>query len=210
MKPLKTALLLCSFVFLIACKGEKESENATATKAETREADPDRQEITRLVKDVYKWHDTVKTYNAFRPYIKDSMIIGYDRIGQSLYTMQMDKSGLFATEFIDNMGRIFNKQDELLRSGKAQWHEGDMPPFGGSDVNPWCNCQDQPTDDFDKIHVVIEKMTSDSAEIYWNWKGFGKDWENVHYNIKVLKESGKWKIARMEGWDYETNVKLVF
>lgn len=210
MKTLKTVLLLCAFAFLISCKGEKEPENATDAKVETRETDPDREEITRLVKDVYKWHDTVNTHNAFRSFIKDSMIVGYDPIGQSLYRVQMDNSGLFSTEFMDNMGRIFNKQDELLRSGEAEWHEGDMPPFGGSDVNPWCRCQDRPTDDYDKINVVIEKMTADTATLYWNWKGFGKDWEQEHYHIRVVKEKGKWKIAWMEGWDYEINVKLVF
>ncbi len=210
MKPLKIALLLCTITFLISCKGETKPENAADAKTEIREADPDRQEITRLVKDMYKWHDTVKTHNAFRPFIKDSLIVGYDRIGQSLYVMQLDNSGYFANEFMDNMAKIFNKQDELLRSGEAQWHEGDMPPFGGSDVNPWCNCQDQPTEDYDKIHVVVEKMTDEAAEIYWNWTGFGEDREQEHYHIRVVREKGKWKIAWMEGWDYETNVKLVF
>ncbi|MGQ2983466.1 hypothetical protein [Flavobacterium sp.] len=208
MKHLKTALLLCSFVFLIACKGEKEPENATATKAETRRADPDRQEITRLVKDMYWWVEKGNMSFGFQSVAKDSVVVGYDRAAQSLYEKKLEKSGLFAKEFVDNTARIFNKQDELLRNGKAEWLEGDMPPFGNPDVNAWCGCQDTPTDDFDKIHVVIEKTTADTAELYWNWTGFGEDWEQEHYHIKVVREKSKWKIAWMEGWDYESNVKL--
>ncbi|WP_294819926.1 hypothetical protein [uncultured Flavobacterium sp.] len=204
-------ITLCSFGFIAACSNKRETENAAIIpdfSIDAKEADWDRNEIDKLVKGTYKWLDTVKTPGAFRPFVKDSMIVGYDRIAQNLHMVQLDKSGYFATEFIDNIARIFNEQDELLRSGKAKWLEGDMPPFGYPDVNAWCGCQDSPTDDYDTMNVVIEKMTSGTAELYWNWTGFGKDWENEHYHIKTVKVNGKWKIAWMEGWDYEKNVKI--
>ncbi|AWH84624.1 hypothetical protein HYN59_05600 [Flavobacterium album] len=193
---------------MISCKNETEPNATRNSGIEVQQAEKDRNEITLLVKNVYKWLNIADGPSGFSPVTKDSLIVGYDHADQKLYEKELSKSGLFAKEFVDNTARIFNKQDELLRNGKAEWQEGDMPPFGGSDVNAWCRCQDQPTDDFDKINVVIEKMISNTADLYWNWTGFGEDWENEHYHIKVVKENGRWKIAWMEGWDYEENVKL--
>lgn len=208
MKPLKTAFLLCSFILFLSCKGEKEGENATPNfSIEAKEADWNRNEVDKLVKNAYKWVEKTDGSKFFRPFVKDSMIVGFDPISQNLYMKQMQESGYFAAELRNTIGKIFSRQNELLRSGKAVWHDGELGPFD-TGVNQWCNCQDTPTDDYDKMNVVIEKMTSDTADLYWNWKGFGDDWEKEHYHINVVKEDGKWKIARMEGWDYETNVKL--
>lgn len=190
---------------LVSCKKETVTPKPTATK-ETPFT-KDQKEIEKLVKDMYHWvGNAPDDPHGWRRFIKDSLVVGYDQIGHSLYMMNFNKNGYFSTGFIDNMARIFNTQDKLLRNGKVKWHVNDMSPFHG-DANPWCNCQDGGLND---ITLHFEKTEANTATFYW----YREDYENsgydkLHYHMRAIKEGGKWKIDYMEGWDYEANTTVL-
>jgi len=197
---MKRLFILSLLITIISCKNE-----STAPKpAETKEilATKGQKEIEKLVKDMYHWVENTPDSNGFRPFVKDSLVVGYDPIGQSLYTKSLRDSGYFSQGFLDNINSIYRTQDKLLRSGKVEWYDNEMSPFHG-DANQWCNCQDGALSD---ITLHFEKVEANTAAFYWNWEVYDDpSWANHHYHIRTVKENGKWKIDYMEGWDYKAN-----
>ena len=78
-----------------------------------------------------------------------------------------------------------------------------MNPFRNS--SPWCNCQDG--GDMKKIQIKIIDLNDQKGSLSWTWSepDYSKGFE---YKFNVEKENGKWKIAYLEGFDFEKNTKL--
>lgn len=216
MKTLKSILLLLPFAFFACNKTENTAETAPTEQtleitASDSSSEHDKNEIEKKVKDMYRWFENKKDWKGNKYIIKDSLIVGYDMADQKLYLRELQESGYFAEEFISNMGRIIKKQDELLRTGKVEWLDNDMIPFHG-DVNNWCNCQDVPTDTdpYGQIKITFTKLNQKEADIFWKWnvsKDVDPSWAEPKYAIRMAKKNNKWKIAWMEGWDYDVNTK---
>ncbi|PZR23832.1 MAG: hypothetical protein DI539_02335 [Flavobacterium psychrophilum] len=169
----------------------------------------DKKAIENVVKGLYHFQENKQDWKGSKEIIKDSLIVGYDMADQELYLKQLQESGFFAEEFITNMDRIIKKQDELLRTGKVEWHVNDMAPFN-ADADKWCNCQDVPTDDdpFGQIKITFTKLDKNKADIFWKWNVTNNthpSWGEFIYPMRMIKENNKWKIAWMEGWDYDKN-----
>ncbi|GAB3572176.1 hypothetical protein [Hymenobacter daeguensis] len=92
---------------------------------------------------------------------------------------------------------------------------GDLPAFGfATNTNPWCECQDVPFDKpnpWEFIRVDIVSLNNSKAEADWKW---GKlelntdpSWKNFAYRFRAVKESGKWKIAYLEGFDFARAIR---
>ena len=190
-----TSYLLTALLVLASCQDKEQETKESATE------NPDKPKIEKLVKDMYNWADSPRNVGTYNYIVKDSIVVGFDRIGYSLYLKRLYDTDFFSEEFINNMTAIINEQTRQLKTGETEWTEGDMSPFGGDD-NPWCNCQDN--DSYTDIKVTFDTLTADSAAIRWSWdKGAFKG--TPDYNIRLKKEGGKWKITWMEGWDYIKN-----
>ena len=203
MKILKATFIVALFSIIACKKTERQTEIETTTTPaateETTEAQ-DKEFIDKLVKDMYTWNETRNHEHEFETVVKDGYVIGYNIDSHKKFLQELGDSGFFAEDFIANMDKILQEQNKLLSSGKLKWRKGDLGPFSG-DVNEWCGCQDEPAP-YTKLTTHIEDMDATTAKLYWNWEGFGKDWAAEHYNIRTIKENGKWKIAYMQGWDY--------
>jgi hypothetical protein len=214
MKTLKNILLSLPFAFMACNKTENTAETTIAeqtpeTTLSDSSAEQNKSEIEKTVKDMYHWYENKKHWKGNKYIIKDSLIVGYEMADQELYLNELRESGFFAEEFITNMDRIIKKQDELLRTGKVEWFDNDMTPFNG-DANNWCNCQDYPTDNdpFGQIKFTFTKLNKNEADIFWKWnvtEDAHPSWHEFKYTMRMVKESEKWKIAWMEGWDYKLN-----
>jgi len=206
MKHLLTLTLL--FTLLISCQKNESKTPAKAPKTAVTIIDKDKNEIEKLVKGMYRWQKKRQSLlHEFRCFVKDTVVVGLDPISHSLYLKSLHDSGFFSGEFRGNMTRIFKKQDELVRSKKVEWYTTEMGPFD-SGANPWCNCQDELS--YDEISLHFEKIDTTGATFYWNWEGVDDSWAKHHYAMRTVKENGKWKIAYMQGWDYEENTKPRF
>ena len=209
MNILKATILIAIFSLTACKKTEETTENkATPTPMPTEEplAVGDKAAIETLVKNMYVWNESRSHDRELEPLVQGTNVVGYNLDSHKLYLKELRDSGFFAEEFIANLDKIVQEQNKLLTSGKVKWQDGDIGPFQG-DVNVWCGCQDEPAEDaYNKITLHFENLTNTTAKFYWNWEGFGDDWSAEHYNMRAVKEDGKWKIAYMEGWDYNANL----
>lgn len=208
MNILKTTIAV-ALLSVTACK---KTEGTTGTNVNTpahtekSTVEADKAAIGSLVRNMYIWNEKRDYKHEFEPVVKDSYVVGYNLDSHKLYLKELRDSGFFAEEFIANIDKIFKEQNQLLNSGKLKWSDGEMGPFQG-DVNSWCSCQDEPAEDaYNKITLHYEDLSSTTAKFYWNWEGFGDNWTAEHYNMRTVKEGGKWKIAYMQGWDYAANL----
>lgn len=158
--------------------------------------------IKGVVRSLYKWHFTDTSYTEMIPVSAagDSLYTGFDTVLHRRRIADLTSTGLFSKNFIAGYDRMVRGIDSDLRTKKIEWRVGEVPPFG-NDANPWCNCQDSPDlNPWDSVVVNISKMTTDSALLSWTWSN--PAWaKQFSYNIKMIQDSGRWYIDKMEGFD---------
>lgn len=158
--------------------------------------------LTNLVKTLYKWHVTQKlTFDGFKP-VKldpaDTLYKGIDLLENQKSVDELRGTGLFADSFLKNYRNIALRMDKELRNGSSLWADGELPTFN-DDVDPWCNCQDSPIDNYWTIIKLKDISINGSvASFNWAWPG---DTEGQPYKMRTVKENGSWKISYMQGYD---------
>ena len=202
-------LLLFSLLLLFTnCKNEvpppeQLDESTTQDTTVTGEPQTDSVALLQLTKDLYAWEDRNSSRGDFSPLqgkSSDSFYVGLDMPAHNRRMREIEQSGLFTTSFIENYNRVANAIQTELQAGNLVWNEGDYPPFGNG-ASPWCNCQDFPDNYQNKFWILRLEVKGNVATYDW---GFGG---GESYTIKALKEGGKWRVAEMEGFEYDSYVE---
>lgn len=163
----------------------------------------DQQQIETLIRKTYEWVETKNSNDDFNAIVnkKGDKYIGLDTKAHAKRMEELKKTNFFSQEFLDNYNKIALKIGDNLKTNKMEYFVGDLPPYG-NDANFWCDCQDGPENYWKTISINITKIETTKASLNWAWKGKTK------YKIRVVKETGTWKIAYMEGFDYNSLTSL--
>lgn len=195
MKPyLLTAFL--SGLLLAGCQ-QTEKQTASATQPAAPVSD-NTAALQQLVRQLYEWHETKSSQNDFEPMAdnQDSAYVGLDLTKHKARVAELQKTGFFSTQFLDNYNRIGLAIDQGLKRKKLEWRVGELPPFG-NDANPWCNCQDNPDRYWQTMTLNTVTADATTATFTWTWGG------GFTYKGKAIRENGQWKIAYLEGFDFD-------
>jgi hypothetical protein len=195
-----------SIAFLASCQNDRSSVRQDSAKKqdsikslEASNENEDSIKLTKLIRELYKWHATDTTgHDGFKPLKKNITDTFYSSIDLSENyeaIERLKKTGLFTVDFLNDYRKIAVRMDEELRNGKSIWPEGELPTFQ-DDVDEWCSCQDYPDNYLDKINLVSMSFNKDDVSFKWTWGG------NDFYKVKAKKENGSWKISYLEGFDY--------
>lgn len=189
-------ILVISGLLLSGCH-QAENQKASATNPTSAMISDSKKDLQQLVRQMYEWHETNSSQNDFEPIAdaQDSSYVGIDLTKHKARVAELQKTGFFSTQFLDNYNQIGLAIDKGLKSKKLEWLVGDLPPFG-NDANPWCNCQDNPENYWQTM--TLDKLTSDAttATFIWTW---GNDFQ---YRVQAIKEKGKWKTSYLQGFDF--------
>lgn len=176
-------------------------------------------EIQDLVRHVVNWGESKNSFDLV-PVITDpadTVCIGFDLEKVKSNLAVLKATGYFSAEFIDNYNRILQTLDKEMKDNKfSKWSTGDLPPFNfANDVDVWTDCQDVPYDTpnaYNLVEVHVVSLNKQEGELYWKWGKLKADtdpsWDKFSYKFKVKKEDGKWKIAYLEGFDYNDSIKV--
>lgn len=166
----------------------------------------DKQQIETLIRKAYEWIETKGSNSDFDPVEnkKGDKYIGLNLKAHNKRLEELKKSNFFAQEFLDNYNKIGLKIGDNLKTKKIEWLVGDLPPYG-NDTNAWCNCQDYPEQYWKTLKLNNLKVENDKATFSWTWTAW-KD--GGKYKVKAVKENGIWKIAYLEGFDYNALTKI--
>jgi hypothetical protein len=208
---MKTNRLLTLLIGLtiLSCNQTSQRTNSKENKVKnltTSENLVNKEEIQNLIIQVLIWADSKKTIDLL-PMItdsKDSVYIGFDLEKHEQNLQKLKETNFFATEFIDNYNQIILTLDKGIRNSEyEQWLVGHLPTFiFANGANPWCMCQDTPSDIAGNLDVI--KFDNVSGELFWNW-GTDSDW--INFKIRVIKENNKWKIAYLQGFDFNESTR---
>ncbi len=191
-------ITLLSGLLLAGCQQtEKQTASATDPAPTLARVSDNAEELQRLVRQLYEWHETKSSQNDFEPLAdnQDSSYVGIDLTQHKARVAELQKTGFFSSQFLDNYNRIGLTIDKGLKTKKLEWLVGDLPPFG-NDANPWCNCQDNPDTYWQTL--TLNKITADAttASFAWTWGG------DFAYEVKAIRDNGKWKITYLQGFDF--------
>jgi hypothetical protein len=127
------------------------------------------------------------------------------------------KPDYFACEFIENYNQIILTLDKKIRNNEfEQWFVGYLPNFTfANGAAPWCLCQDVPYDEpspWDHVEIEIINFNDGKAAGIWKWGSLKphtlhSSWEEFSYKFRAIKENNKWKIAYMQGFDFEESIQ---
>jgi hypothetical protein len=198
-------LYLLPFVWVLFLGSKPASIEHTAAKESFVFAN-DKQQLETLLLKTYQWVETKNSNNDFNP-VEDKKGEKYTGLNLKEHTKRLEelkKTNFFSQQFLDNYNKIALKIDANLKNKKLEWFVGDLPPFG-NDTNAWCDCQDSPEEYWKTLKINNLKIENDKASFSWTWTKWKDD---SKYNVKAVKENGTWKIAYLEGFDYENLTKI--
>lgn len=205
MKYLTLATLTLGLLLLFGCNQAGNKANA--------ETEEDTAQIQKLIRDVLAWSDSKNTIDLLPLTFdsKDSSCNGFDLDKLKTNLDQLRSTAYFAEEFVQNYSQIIQTLDKKTKNNEfGKWYPGEMPPFTfASDVNPWCECQDNM--DWNVVEVKSTSLTADKGELNWFWgspsNGADKSAAEFKSPFSVVKEDGKWKISYMHGFDFKESTK---
>lgn len=190
----KLSIILFTLLFL-GCN----DAGMKITAANETSTDEDKEKLTQLVKQLYQWHETKSSNDDFDviPDEQDSMYIALNQPKHEERMIELKKTAFFTDQFLDNYNKIAWTIDQGLKNKELEYFVGYVPPYG-NDANPWCNCQDSPSDNYWEI-ITIDKLSIDknSASFIWTW---GYEFE---YEVKAIQENNTWKITYLQGFDFD-------
>ena len=153
----------------------------------------DSAKLKLLVVKLLKWHENDKNYDfdvkTNNP--KDTFYAGINWLAHKKRMVELEKTNFFTKDFLYTYQTIAIHLDKELRFNKIKYVVGYLPPYG-NDANEWCNCQDYPSDSWNKLRISNIKINNNLATFKWDWG------DNIFYSIKAKNEYGVWRIDGLE------------
>lgn len=180
-----TTVLILFFYSAFACAQSTNTSAAANSKVDSAD-------LQALVVKLLKWHQADKKAD-FEPLLKnpkDSVYAGVDWTAHKKRVGELEKTGFFTKEFMDNYQKIALQLDKELKQNRTKYMVGDLPPY--DHPNEWCNCQDYPSNALKRLKIVALKTDGNAASFKWTWGN------HFFYAVKAKKENNVWKIAELE------------
>ena len=167
-------------------------------------------ELTCLVRNVFKWHQSDTTgpdfsYKFNHP--NDSVYTGIDWELHNERMKALRETDFFTEEFLSNYQEIALRMDKAMKESDSSWRNtGDVPSFE-PEADHWCSCQDCPDIYWNIITISDFNFGSDSVSFNWTWgNNFGFTKEKNKANAK--KENGVWKLNYLAGFELNDYGKI--
>lgn len=168
------------------------------SKVATTIAKSDSADLKALVIKLLKWHeaDNNSDFELIQKNPKDTIYSSIDWQAHKRRMVELEKTGFFTQDFFNNYQNIASHLDKQLKTNKIRYVVGELPPYGNG-ANEWCNCQDYPSNSFNRIKIVALKYAENVASFKWTWGN------KFFYSVKAKKEKNIWKIADLERFKVE-------
>lgn len=200
MKKLNLFIFYVAIILLISCneKSEKKliaNENINITK------NNDSIEITKLIREVYEWHETngIDDFPYKYDEIQDTIFIGIDWKKYQDNIINFKEKIFFSNDFLKQHKEIASTIDSSIKKADIKWRNiNDGIPIWETGADDWCGCQDYPDNYWKLLTIDSLNVKENFANFIWTW-----DKEYSHtYKVTVKKEGGKWKINSLDGFKY--------
>ena len=159
-------------------------------------------EITTLIRNLYKWHDSEMNHPLtrivdFPTTATDSFYTGIDWATHQKRLMILENTNFFSKDFIKTYNHIALQIDSFIKINKNKVDIFHIPDFD-SDADDWCGCQMYPPNSKYWETIMIKEFVDcgDSASFKWDWIPSRGDL----YPVKTKKENNIWKVSFLDGF----------
>jgi hypothetical protein len=204
----KVDFLLLVMVITIFASYVNPAISKTKNKIDTNSKfEKDSIELTKLVKDLYKWHEK-KYHTSGFPYKSnkpsDSIFIGIDWAAYSKNFEAYKKTNFFSQEFLERHKTIAKTIDSSIKQASIEWRNyNDGIPLWDIDADDWCGCQDYPDNYWQLITLYNLNFSNNTVTFFWTWDNRNENLKHpFSYEMRAKKEKGVWKISYMQGFKY--------
>lgn len=198
MKVLNLFIFYAAIIILVSCS-EKSEKKLIANENINNTKNNDSIEITKLIREVYEWHETndIDDFPYKYDEIQDTIFIGIDWKKYQVNIINFKEKNFFSNEFLKKHKEIASTIDSSIKKADIKWRNiNDGIPLWETGANDWCGCQDYPDNYWKLLTIDSLNVKENFANFIWTW-----DKEYSHtYKVTVIKEGGKWKINSLDGF----------
>lgn len=198
MKVLNLFIFYVAIIILVSCS-EKSEKKLIANENINNTKNNDSIEITKLIREVYEWHETndIDDFPYKYDEIQDTIFIGIDWKKYQDNIINFKEKIFFSNEFLKKHKEIASTIDSSIKKADIKWRNiNDGIPLWETGANDWCGCQDYPDNYWKLLTIDSLNVKENFANFIWTW-----DKEYSHtYKVTVIKEGGKWKINSLDGF----------
>ncbi|MBN8642000.1 MAG: hypothetical protein J0L86_09340 [Flavobacteriales bacterium] len=201
MKKLNLFFYCLTIIVIISCNYKEEKKLTVNENTSGKQINTDSIELTKLIKQVYKWHNE-KTLEDF-PYKyhekQDSIFVGidWDKYQDNIEYFKQTK--FFSKEFLKKHKDIATALDTSIKRADISWRNiNDGIPIWETGADNWCGCQDYPEKYWTMLTIDSLIINGNFADFIWTWD------KSSSHNYKVIakKEDGTWKINSLDGFKH--------
>jgi hypothetical protein len=169
----------------------------------------DSTELTTLVRQVYKWHNTNHLIDFPYKYEVpgDTIFIGIDWDNYNKNIEKFEKTNYFTDEFLSSHKNIASIIDSSMKKADLKWRNiNEGIPLWETDADDWCGCQDYPDNYWDNLTLDSLHIENNFAIFNWTWDKASTDYPH-QYKMTAKKIGENWKINSLEGFKYYGSVE---
>ncbi len=158
--------------------------------------------LTNLIRKAYTWHheNPEDEFPYLLQHASDSIFIGIDWKAYETTMAAYKQTGYFTDEFFLYHELVATDIDASIKSADISWRNlNDGIPLWYSEVDDWCNCQDNPDDYWKTLVIDNLRVNGNMAFFNLNWEFYG-EMSSMDYHVTAKKEEGKWKINSLAGY----------
>jgi len=194
MKNIRSISLLIVISFLFTnCGNRNDAETIAKFKKDSTE-------LTILVRNIFKWHQSDSGKVDFPYQISKSLYTGIDWKSHKKRLKILEKTNYFSKDFLKNYQAIALKMDNALKKSDPSWRSIDDVPSFEPENDHWCECQEYPDIYWNIISLSNFEFNKDSVRFNWSWQVDSNNLKLINKAHAVYK-NGKWQISYFEGFD---------
>ena len=184
-------IIFCATTFF----GSKEVKEVTESIfIEKNSTTSDNFELTALIRNLLKWHETDRFVDFDVISLDDSIYTGINWDVHRKRMLQLSENNFFTEGFLENYQNIAIHLDKELKENPQRYYVGELPPYGNG-ANEWCNCQDYVWNWENFLMIDDLKIDTNSANFKWTWD------KEHYYFVRAQKENNSWLISYLERFD---------
>ncbi len=201
MKISKLPIFCLLVILFVNCNGKTKEKTFLKEITTANQTSNDSIELTKLIRQVYEWHNTNLLEDFPYKYAEkqDSIFIGIDWIKYEENIQLFKQTNFFSSEFLKTHKNIAETLDTSIKKANITLRNSkDGISLWETGADNWCGCQDYPEKYWETLTIDSLIVNQENADFIWNWDKI----HSHHYKVKAKKEDGKWKINSLNGFNY--------
>ena len=184
--------------------GAKRGANTVSKTAMSVKVNNDSLEIIAVLRQLYKWHDSVEKKSFEKHDISglvnylhtDTLLTGVDTSSFIKNIEGFKKANVFSEIFFEQYKNFWRHLDDKIKHDTTKYLYNDMN-FRFEEADQWTGFQDDAGNYWDNFTIHDFNVKNDTASLTWTIHQ-----DSYPYLVKFKLEQDKWRVTYLIGYDW--------